>query len=322
MKKDRLISGLTPPAVFIAVFAVCQLRLRYTFISLENNSLFLWTPDYLASHKVWDILLSFVLQFFRFPYVGALTVAALAALLCLAAIRIRRSAAPVCLAVTAVLLAVVCVDGRLSKCERWAKIEYGTRQHDWRMVVETATPERAAEDREMIPFALLALGELGELQEHLCDYPVNGPEDMDMEGVATRRGYFFSSILYECLGCPNEAIHHTFQSACCLPSGNSFLTLRQLVRYNLAAGDYRIVRKYCAVLGRSPANRGLARTILASLPSEEDFSGTRNPKTDSSLVITHNPIYNLFVLEEAGIRSSLAADRFKAYTRIQKSLAD
>jgi len=318
---------LLPVAVFVSVFVVCELRLRWIFISMENNGLFLMTPDYFTDvfsrpFPISHIVGSSFVQFFRFPCVGAalaaLAVTALYVVLTLIFRKHSKVANICCIAAVSVLILGISIDGKITRAERWAKIEYATRQHDWKTVLATATPERAAADREMTPFALLAHSALGTLEEHLFDYPINGPEDLDMEGVATRRGYFFSSILYECLCCPNEALHYTFQSACCLPAGNSFLTLRQQIRYYLEIGDYDLVRKYCAILMTSPANRGLAKAVLASIPADESYASWYKPKSDDSAVVTHNPIFNLVIIDGAGYHTQMALDRFQAYTRIQQ----
>ena len=127
----------------------------------------------------------------------------------------------------------------------------------WDKVLSVATPAAAAEDRVLIPYALLAHSERGTLPQNIFRYPVLGPEDIDLEGELTRHGYYFTSLVNECMGCTNEAIHNTFQAACTTPYGTSFGTLRQLIKFNIASGNKAMARKYCDV-----------PTVMATMPSE------------------------------------------------------
>ena len=224
----------------------------------------------------------------------------------------------VLLPLAAVLAAaiVIAVNPTVRSNERWSIVEDATRQHQWSKVLKVATPETVSKDREMLPYALLALNAQGKLLQSMERYGASSPEDLDQAGVQTRRGYFFESVLYEVLGCPQESIHLMFQSACHLPHGTSFMTLRQLIRYNIETGNYTMVRKYCGILGRSPVNRSTARSIMAMYGDREDV--VRDEPADSAATITNNPIFNLIVLDRQGIRSDIATDRFNAYSLVAR----
>ena len=114
MKKSFLI----PLLLFAAVFCVSQFVQPYSLIQLENQGLFLLTPDWFrevlgGSHPVSELVGSFLVQFYDIPVVGAMVVAAIvtALYLCLDCL-LRRcrvpfyrpvalAAAAVCWAVTA-----------------------------------------------------------------------------------------------------------------------------------------------------------------------------------------------------------------------------
>lgn len=206
--------------------------------------------------------------------------------------------------------------------EKWATIEQAARRHDWDKILKTADVMSASKDREMIPFAMLALNAQGRMAENLNAYPVKGPEDLDMEGVRTRRGYYFSSILQECLGCNYEALHLISQSGCTLPYGTSMMVLRQTLKYNIALGDQRMIRKYIEVLKKSPANRAMAKAAEKAY-LKKTATGTAPAAVSDSLafngnatvpVVTNNPIYNLILLASHGAESPMLVDRLNAYS--------
>jgi len=208
---------------------------------------------------------------------------------------------------------IVGTDKKVKMNEIWGHIETASAAHNWDGVLKVATPEVTKEDRMMIPYALLALNGKGELSSRCDEYPVSGKEDLDTEGINSRRGYQFSSFLYECLNCPNEAMHQAFQAACFLPHGSSFRTLRQLVNYNYVIGDYTLVQKYCDILKHSSNNKAFVKQF------EDAISGSMfrilSPENTSytAPLITHNPQYNIYTLQNEGIQSDIALDRFKTY---------
>lgn len=369
-----------PITLFVVVFAVSQLTMRYTFILQENLSLYLHTPDYYrevfaGKWPLVTLMSDWLLQFYRFPCVGALLTATYVTVIYLMfryAIRrlsfgasaplaaLRASLAWVVIAMSptlrpaivamagafglglvavffksrllsgrrvissslvgasiAIAAGIVMFSPKIIRNERWAKVEVCTRQHQWDKVLDAATPRAVQKDREMLPFALLALSMQDRLDEQMIMYPVQDASDLDMTGEKTRRGYFFQSIMYECLGSQNEAIHCIFQSGCSLPHGTSFMVLRQLVKYNLSLKDYALARKYCEVLAQSPANRSMARRMLAQMPAAEAPVKTAND-SDKSLLITNNPIDNIVKIGALGGDSRLLEERFRAYQQLAK----
>ena len=208
---------------------------------------------------------------------------------------------------------IIITNKEIQSTERWSAVEFGTMYQNWDLVLEKANPTDAGKDRYLIPYALLALNQKNMLTERMEEYPVYGIEDMDMEGVNSRRAYLFTSCLYEALNCPNEAIHQTFQAACFLPRGTSFQTLRQLVALNYLRGDEKLVRKYCAILERSCCHDAFVESYLDLI---KDGLAERESITGNSSdipVLTHNPQYNLYSLQKINISSEIAFDRFKAY---------
>lgn len=208
----------------------------------------------------------------------------------------------------------VALNPKARQTELHSKMEVFSRQHQWDRILKAAGPEVARKDRYVIPYAMLALNAKGQLISGMDAYPVRGPEDLDMDGVVSREAYWFSSILYECLGCSNEAIHCVFQASCFLPQGMSHISLYQLIRFNIENENYTLVRKYARILMRSPRHRGVARKILDTYGNLPDRARTEDKAAAG--VITKSPKYNLAEIFKAGIASSLVAERLAAYMKL------
>lgn len=224
-----------------------------------------------------------------------------------------RAVIPASLGIIAAACLLVASSPSVRKTEQLSRLEHFTRNHEWDKVLETATPKVCAADRSLLPYAMLALNAQGRLTDEMGRYPVQKPEDLDMEGVQTREGYWFSSLLCECLGCPNEAVHLLFQSACHLPHGTSHLMLRQLIRYNIELGNYTMVRKYAEVLSRSPRNRAAARKIIETYGNLDDVDPDPGRSSAEAAVITNNPIFNIVNMYREGLESPIMEDRMNAY---------
>ena len=324
-RKKTLKDRLVPVLLFAAVFAVEFFLRRHTFLQKEYFSLFLNTPDYWT--ELWNgpqplITLAgdFLAQFYRIAWVGPALVA-LAATLCFLLLRLflRRIQIPLAATIFAALLVVALLPSNRD-AERWARVEYGARMQQWKKVVAAATPEAAEKDAVLIPYALLAYSEMGQLPENIFRYPVTGPQDLDLEGEITRHGYYFAQMNAECLGCTNEAIHHAFQTACTTPHGTSLGTLRQLIKYNIASANKAMALKYCDILEHNPMNAATARAarkVAMTLP-DRDYLDAR--PSDSAAVVTHNTFQTLRAMAQEGLFNDAAADRLRCLLLLQRDL--
>lgn len=208
----------------------------------------------------------------------------------------------------------VALNPGVRQTEIHSKMEVYARQHQWDRILKAAKPDVTQKDRSVLPYAMLALNAKGQLVSGMDAYPVRGPEDLDMDGVISREAYWFSSILYECLGSSNEAIHCVFQASSFLPQGMSHISLYQLIRFNIENGNYTLVRKYARILMCSPRHRAVARKIIDIYGSLQDRPQTENKATAG--MITKSPQYNLAEIYKAGIASSLVAERLAAYMKL------
>ena len=326
MKQHKTLADrLVPALLFAAVFAAGMLLCRFTFLQKEYFGLFLNTPDYWAElwngpHPFRTLAGDFTVQFFRFAWVGPALTALLATIFFLLIRKpFRRYQVILAAVIFAALLTVALLPKNRDR-ERWARVEYGMRTQQWDRVIAAATPEAAEKDRVLIPYALLAYSEQGKLPENLFRYPVDGPQDLDLEGEVTRHGCYFAQMNAECLGCTNEAIHYAFQTACTTPHGMSLGTLRQLIKYNIASGNRTMARKYCDILSHNPLNAATARAALKYVDAMPERGNLDAGPSDSAAVVTHSTFQTLKFMAQEGLFTEAAADRLRCLLLLQRDL--
>lgn len=227
-------------------------------------------------------------------------------------------------AVIAVALLCIVLCGKIVNTERWSKIEYCAMRHDWKKVIDTATPELCKQDQGMLPYALLALSYDGRLPVEMFYYPIKNQGSLDTEGWDSQEGYFFGYLLYDCYGCTNEAIHQLFQSSSYLPFGSSFCTLRQLSRLCFQAGEFELARKYCTILDKSTLHRKWVRSFISQIEQAEKEGKARPESTSAesstASLITHDSSFNTAALISDGLYSKPMVDRMLCSLLAQRNL--
>lgn len=297
----------------LAVFLFGLFIIPYTLMMQEQFALFLTTPDWMsetfsAPWPLCHLAANALLQFFYFRWGGPLILALLTCLMLLLlslpfkgkARVISRWTLTGLLAITLIILSL---NGNVSKQEQFSAVEYSAQKHDWTTVLHLATPEATRHDRELLPYALLALTESGQLPEHMMAYPVRDVDDFCPSGWNTRRGLHFKAILYECMGIPLEAIHNTFQEADALPHGMSFGALRTLIRLNRLTGNDLLADKYRYILGHSTLHRSYPMPQSAQTMPQTDEDTSRTP------LIVPDYFYNVTTLMSQGISTPAMVDR-------------
>jgi hypothetical protein len=154
------------------------------------------------------------------------------------------------------------------------------------------------------------LGEKGRLGDELYKYPVRSRSDFDMSGLPEDYAhYFYNTVLYGTLQCPNEVIHSCFQLATYQEHGQSFLVLRRLLADYYAKGDYALAKKYAAVLSRSTLHaqyvRHFTERMAAGTPREPDSLAFRKTVP----LLTRDPLSNLVMLGAGGVNAPASLDR-------------
>ena len=316
-----------PVVLWGVVFCAMLLLLRYTLVHKGYFGIFLATPDYFSrvfsnpwpiSHVIGD----FVTQFFDIAFVGPAVIATAALLVYLLLVTVFRRLLPgkkPGRAVAAVLILAAIIPSTLPSArlaERHARVEICAYMGQWDNVLEVATPSNCRKDAFLRPYAALALAQKGRLAACLHQWPFDGPQDLDMQGVVSREGYFFSSLLYDALECPAEAMHCAFQAATAMPAGISVISLFQYSRYAIEMGDAALVRKYAAVLSKCPRHTSTAASLRQLYGNPDAAADASLPAWEPMTAITNNPAYNVSILYTSGRKTEVAVQYFQAYAAL------
>ncbi len=303
--------SLYAPFIVGACVAVCFLMLRSIFRRLFLD---LDLPAAVAACAVW-----LAVAFAEGPARGA----SIFLYICASWLLTRLVPVPrkkVCLPFWAdIVLSAACVfgcffilasSGKVKSRETVAKVRYFTSLSEWDSVLAAATPAAAEKEPAILAPALLALGEKGLLGERLFTYDIRSEDDLDMVDQGdSYESLFFRSFLYSTLGCPSEAIHNLSQLGTLQPHGTGFLVLRSLILESFRAGNYALAEKYCSVLERSTLNKAYVKyfreQMKAGSPAARDSVDFRK----SVPLITHDPFYNLYLLEGSAANQRAVRDR-------------
>jgi len=215
-----------------------------------------------------------------------------------------------CFAAIATASILVCTDRTVAGNEAIASIEQYSFVGNWDRVLDIATPDFTAENPEILPYALLALNHKGLLRTESQNYPIESQDDLEGNGFYSYHGYMSGVLLYNALGCRNESIHRLFQAASYLPHGSSFLTLRTLIAHYYELGNYTLARKYCDILSFSVTHGRYVSYYKRNMEGKTDKEADSPEKSAEARIMSHIHAQNLKSLQQEGIVSDLAADRY------------
>lgn len=139
--------------------------------------------------------------------------------------------------------------------ERVHRVERLAEAKDWERILDIVTPEVAASDPVRMRYALLALGERGELAERAFRYGITDADDFFFAGSRDIVGCNFNALLARSLGLDNEVIHQSFQLNSLSPLGYSFRSMRRITDAFLHTGNVPLADKYMRVLLHSTFHR-------------------------------------------------------------------
>ena len=133
----------------------------------------------------------------------------------------------------------------LSNDEQWEDLLY--REHIKRDAVRG--------NAVALRYALLAESALGTLPENLLDYPIHDENLFYFPHEQNRIAQQFNRLFYLNLGIYDEAFHQAQEYSLLQPNGNSFSSIRQLVDYSIAEGEWDIAEKFLQVLSKSSCHK-------------------------------------------------------------------
>lgn len=201
--------------------------------------------------------------------------------------------------------------------EKWSKIEFAAVQGEWKYLLRVANVKEAERDIQVVPFALLALNAQGRLADEVDKYPIMENFGLDFGDEMSYRRSLFDAVLYNALGCYNEAIHRTHQCGDFLPHCTSFRTLRMLVKENHALGDSLMVVKYCDILDRSLSHREFVE-YFRNNPCPQRTHNTPGESAVAPLIVTKDSMGIMLQMGKADISNPMVMDRYYAYYKVRE----
>ena len=201
--------------------------------------------------------------------------------------------------------------------EKWSKIEFAAVQGEWKYLLRVANVKEAEKDIQVVPFAFLALNAQGRLADEVDRYPIMENFGLDFGDEMSYRRSLFDAVLYNALGCYNEAIHRTHQCGDFLPHCTSFRTLRMLVKENHALGDSLMVVKYCDILDRSLSHREFVEYFRAN-PCPQRKHNIPQESAAAPLIVTQDPMGIMLQMGKADISNPMVMDRYYAYYKVRE----
>ena len=227
--------------------------------------------------------------------------------------------------------AVIVFSPAVQRTERFSRVKADALFGVWDDLLKTVPPAVAEKDGELTPFALLALSGKGQLGDKMFTYPVAEENDLDMVLYDGKEDYYtsllFKACLYQFLGCYNESIHNYYQWSTQLPQGTGFVVLRRMAELYCLQGNYTLMEKYCRILDKSLLNGAYVRHFRALAAQGAAQEPPPAAERSTAPVISHDPLYNLFLLESAGFNSPMSTERMlctfilkKDYVRFKKAM--
>lgn len=163
--------------------------------------------------------------------------------------------------------------GESREQERVYEAEHLAILHKWELIEKKITPERIGQNLHILNILFLALNETGRLPEKLFCYPLSTSNNFFFERNTNPACCRFNSLLYDCLGVDNEAIHQIFQASIQSDNGMTFHGLRMLTDWNLKSRNFPLAEKYMEILRHTTCHGNWLKSreaLLASLKNSRE----------------------------------------------------
>lgn len=159
-------------------------------------------------------------------------------------------------------------------------------QRRWKELLVDAHARRDAQrgDGMALRFALLAESELGTLSDNILDYPI---QDENLFLYPHLREYVpmqLNRLFYLALGVNDEAFHQAEEYYLQQRNGICFKSLRQMVDYSIAEGEWEVADKLMQVLSGSTCHAGFVRERTAMLQQAKQQPRKEVPLRADNLV--------------------------------------
>ncbi len=251
MKQKKYITPLLALLFLVGYTATVSMLYPNTLHMMESNC---WTEDY-------------VLQFFRWPVVGAFLMALpMCAAMLLAALLLRLCRLPRLMPLSlAVALALAYLyppsaeyewgedklfSQKLHQQEQLHRYTRMAASRQWNELQRTIRRDGTATSRLGMQYMLLAESANGTLAENLFAYPINETEDFLSRGLSTNVACEFNRLFYDNIGVWDECFHQAQEYSMSLPRF-SLHSLSHMIDYSIKEAEWAVAEKLLTVLGQA-----------------------------------------------------------------------
>lgn len=323
---------------FAGVFTLLMIFFPKTLMLQESFALYLNTPDwkrdtFAGPWPLFHFAANWLLQFFHYvwggPLILALLVTSVMMLLSIPFHGKKRQIFCWCFAGSVLLFGACLLNTkRVRAREIHSSVELAMLNYRWKEILKVATPETVKKNRDLLPYALLALTETGQLGSQMFNYPIESDDDFFPNSWYSCSQLMFGSMLYERMGSVNEAIHLITQAGNALPYGTSFGILRRLATLYRLQGNDTLADKYLYILGKStlhaPHPQGAHPLKKFPLPLSSENENTDCESTSGNITYAVEPdilrssqalvvhdewFFNVTAMLSAGVQSPTLIDR-------------
>ena len=249
MKQKIYITPLLALLFLVGYTATVSMMYPNTLRMMESNC---WTEDY-------------VLQFFRWPVVGAFLMALpMCAAMLLAALLLRLCRLPRLMPLSlAVALALAYLyppsaeyewgedklfNQKLHQQEQLHRYTRMAASRLWNELQRTIRRDGTATSKLGMQYMLLAESANGTLAENLFAYPINETEDFLSRGLSTIVACEFNRLFYDNIGVWDECFHQAQEYSMSLPRF-SLHSLSHMIDYSIKEAEWAVAEKLLTVLG-------------------------------------------------------------------------
>ncbi len=251
MKQKKYITPLLALLFLVGYTATISLLYPNTLRMMESNC---WTQDY-------------ILQFFRWPVVGAFLMALpMCAAMLLAALLLRLCRLPRLMPLSLIVPLALAYFYPPNAEFEWGKDRLFSRElredeqvhhyirlagsRNWHELQETLRRDGMAMSELGIKLMLLAESANGTLAQNLFAYPINETEDFLYRGFTENVACEFNRMFYDNIGVWDECFHQTQEYSMGLPRF-CLHSLCHMIDYSIHEAEWAVAEKLLTVLGQA-----------------------------------------------------------------------
>lgn len=161
-------------------------------------------------------------------------------------------------------------------------------QGRWQQLLDEIPTEDLAESKMKRAYALMAESQLGSLPENIGKYPIFTPSDFLYSHEMKLFSCNFNRQFYENIGLYDEAFHMAFEYNTMAYDGVCMGALRDMTRYLVKEGDYKLADKYLTKLSKTLFNGAFVKEMRRQMTKKPKETIDKLPLRADNFVACYN----------------------------------